>query len=293
MATVQIQRLEGFYWVARHQGYARAARAFPYPITEPGVHQQVRRLEEELGMKLFERVGKDRVALTPAGRALHAFVAPFLEQLPLVVASLREGSFAGTLRIGASGLALRHLLPPWLRRLKAKRPEIDIALSELKVADLPLLRSGEVDCLVDHLPDVPEDVAVRRVGEAHAFIAIPSDHPLASRVSLRLPDLTGEPFVAYHADLKSRELQLRALELHGGPPGRLHSADSAESILGLVAAGLGWSLIPWLGETGPRVAGVVTRRLDVPGSSFPLYAAWRKAGPPNPFVQAALELAPG
>ncbi|MDX2010730.1 MAG: LysR family transcriptional regulator, partial [Myxococcaceae bacterium] len=59
--SMNLQRLEGFYWVARQQGYARAARAFPYPITQPGVHQQVRRLEDELGVKLFERVGKDRV----------------------------------------------------------------------------------------------------------------------------------------------------------------------------------------------------------------------------------------
>jgi len=293
MLGLQLQRLEGFYWVAKHQGYARAARAFPYPITQPGVHQQISRLEKELGLKLFERVGKDRVVLTPAGRALHAFVAPFLEQLPLVLASLREGSFAGTLRIGASGLSLRHLLPPWLRRLRAKRPEIEVALSELKVADLPLLRSGEVDLLVDHLPEVPDDVAVRRVGEARAFIALPSDHPLADRRQLSLAELTGEPFVAYHADLRSRELQLRALERYGGPPGRMHAADSAESILGLVAAGVGWSIIPWLSEAGPRVAGVVVRPLDVPGATFPISAAWRRGGPPNPFVQAALELAPG
>src|SRR5271166_1892663 len=56
-----LDRLTGFYWVARTQGYARAVRSFPYPITEPGVHQQVRRLEKELGVPLFVRVGKDRV----------------------------------------------------------------------------------------------------------------------------------------------------------------------------------------------------------------------------------------
>src|SRR5687768_5514536 len=110
---IQLQRLEGFYWVARCEGYARAARAFPYPITQPGVHQQVRRLEDELGVRLFERVGKDRVILTPEGRALYAYVAPFYEGLPPVVQSLRGGQVGGTLRIQASGHVLRHLLPPW------------------------------------------------------------------------------------------------------------------------------------------------------------------------------------
>ena len=48
-----LDRLTGFYWVARTEGYARAVRSFPYPITEPGIHQQVRRLETELGVRLF------------------------------------------------------------------------------------------------------------------------------------------------------------------------------------------------------------------------------------------------
>src|SRR3954463_12190254 len=99
---VQLSRLEGFYWVARTEGYARAARAFPYPITQPGVHQQVKRLESELGFSLFERVGKDRGVLTPQGRALYAYVAPFLEGISGVVQSLQQGELGGTLRIHAS-----------------------------------------------------------------------------------------------------------------------------------------------------------------------------------------------
>src|SRR6187431_2518178 len=97
-----LQRLEGFYWVARTEGYARAARAFPYPITQPGVHQQVKRLEGELGLTLFTRVGKDKVVLTPAGQALYAEVAPFLERWPQTIAALRGGTYGGTLKIAAA-----------------------------------------------------------------------------------------------------------------------------------------------------------------------------------------------
>ena len=66
-SMIQLHRLEGFYWVARTGGYARAARAFPYPITQPAVHQQVKKLEAELGVTLFERVAKDKMKPTPAG----------------------------------------------------------------------------------------------------------------------------------------------------------------------------------------------------------------------------------
>src|SRR5689334_7888215 len=128
---ISLARLEGFYWVARTQGYSRAARSFPYPITQPGVHQQVSRLEAEVGAPLFERVGKDRVVLTPAGKLLYDVVAPFYEQLPAVVAAVKGGTVGGTLKIHAAGLPLRHLVPPWLRRLQAKRPDIEVALSEV------------------------------------------------------------------------------------------------------------------------------------------------------------------
>src|ERR1700753_2987382 len=74
--SMQISRLEGFYWVARTSGYAAAARAFPYPLTQPAVFQQVRKLEGELGVRLFERVGKAEVRLTAAGRELYEHAAP-------------------------------------------------------------------------------------------------------------------------------------------------------------------------------------------------------------------------
>src|SRR5262249_19575813 len=122
---IPLQRLEGFYWVAKTEGYARAARSFPYPITQPGVHQQVRRLESHLDVQLFERVGKDRVVLTPAGRLLYEFVAPFFEKLASVEQMIRTGA-EGALRIQASPHLLRQLLPPWLRRIQSKYPGINL-----------------------------------------------------------------------------------------------------------------------------------------------------------------------
>src|SRR4051812_37772510 len=133
---ISLSRLEGFYWVARTEGYARAARAFPYPITQPGVHQQVRRLEEELGVELFERTGKDRVGLTPQGHALYAFVAPFYEGLAPIAQALKGGTFGGRLRIHSASLHLRTLLPPWLRKLHVKRPDIEVVLTEVRMPDV-------------------------------------------------------------------------------------------------------------------------------------------------------------
>ena len=287
-----LDRLTGFYWVARTEGYARAVRSFPYPITEPGIHQQVRRLETELGTRLFLRVGKDRVVPTEAGRRLYAFGAPFLEELPTVAASLSAGQFGGTLRLGAAALLVQGLLPSWLRRLQRRRPDIDVALSELRVSDVELLRSGALDLLVDHLPHVPPDVEARPVARLWSFLALPSGHPLAARRPFPVKALRDVPFIAYNADRAGRLLQLRGLAAHGGPEKEKYSADSAQSLLGFVAAGLGFTIVPWLDARGPRRPGVVVQRLDMPGAEFTVYAAWRRGGH-HPLLDAALEAAPG
>jgi DNA-binding transcriptional LysR family regulator len=292
MTAISLSRLEGFYWVARTEGYARAARAFPYPITQPGVHQQVRRLEEELGLTLFERVGKDRVILTVEGRGLYAFVAPFYERLPGLVSQLRAGEAGGVLRVQASGLAIRQILPPWLRRLQAARPDIEVELAEAQTPSVEALRRGEVDLIVDHLPEVPPDVAARRVATVRAFLVLPSNHRLAGRRRVRLSDLQGESFIGYRADAHLRAMQLAALSEHAPAVKPTHAADSAEAILGFVAAGIGFSLVPSLLPQGPRVAGVKVLPLPGAHARFPLHAAFRRGSRRHPLVEAALALAP-
>lgn len=289
---IQLARLEGFYWVGRTSGYSRAARAFPYPITQPGVHQQVRKLETELGLRLFERAGHDRVRLTAAGQALYDFAAPFFEQLPAMVRAMRAGDFGGTLRIHAPGHILRNLLPAWLRALRADHPRIEIDLIETGTADLELLRRCESDLLIDHLPSVPEDIATLEVGMVRSFIVLPARHPLAKRRGLTLSDLSDERFIAYHPDRAHHDRQMQALALFNVVPRSLSYADTSDTIIGMVAAGLGFSVVPSLHRKGPQSPDVVARVVRDPRAEFRVYAAWRKNAPANPLLKAALSLAP-
>jgi DNA-binding transcriptional LysR family regulator len=288
-----LQRLEGFYWVARTGGYARAARAFPYPITQPGVHQQVRRLEQELGgVALFERVGRDAMRPTPAGAHLYAFCAPFFEELPRVVRAIESGRIGGTLRIDATGLVLRHLLPDWLLRLRRERDDIEVELQEVENPDVDRLRTGAADLIVDYALDRPEGCASRVVGHSYAHLVLPSEHRLARRRRLDLRELAGEPFVAYHASLRQHAVQLDAVRARVGTLGRITSASSVDTILAQVRAGLGYSVIPWLDRAGPKLPGVVVRPQRGPGTRFEVTALWRRQQPDNPLVAAALHCAP-
>jgi len=289
---IQIQRLEGFYWVARCKGYARAARSFPYPISQPGVYQQVSKLESELGARLFERVGKDELRLTAAGEELYAFCAPFLERLPGIVESIRSASFGGELRIDASGLVLRQLLPGWIRRLRAERPDIQVDVQEIQTPDLERLRKGEAHLVVDYFDSVPQELEKARVATSYAFLTLPKQHPLASQKDANLRALRNEPFVSYHPELRQHAVQLEAVRRSIGTPGRTISASSVDSILAFVQAGLGFSVVPWLDPRGPKLSGVVARRQTGPGTEFPIWAVWWRSEPPHPLVQAALGEAP-
>jgi DNA-binding transcriptional LysR family regulator len=289
---IQLHRLEGFYRVAIAGGYARAARNFPYPITQPAVHQQVRKLEQDLGAKLFERASKDQMRLTAAGRMLHEFCAPFFEQLPGVVRAIEVASFGGELRIDASGLALHQMMPAWIKRLRRSRPDIQVDLTEIETPDPERLRRGDADLLVDWLPQVPKGLSLTRVGQAHIFLVLPSDHPLAKRKRLALSDLHEEPFVSYTLSLPHGQMQLRELERAGNVPARMLSAGSVASILGFVGAGLGYSLVPWLDAKGPKARGVVTHRMTSDDTALPIVAAWWQGSAPNPLVQSAIEVAP-
>jgi DNA-binding transcriptional LysR family regulator len=289
----QLHRLEGFYWVARTGGYARAARAFPYPLTQPAVYQQVRKLEDDLGLKLFERVGKADVRLTAAGRHLFEFAAPFFEALPSVVRALKAGAPAGELRIAADALVLHHLLPEWLRRLHRRLPEVRVDVRELPAPDPELVRTGVVDLAVAYFHDeLPATLQTRRVATLSPYLALPADHPLARQRRLTLRDLADDTFVAYNPGTIHHALQMKAFARAGVAPRRMLSASTAEAILGLVATGIGYSLVPSLAEGGFSRRGVVARPFVEGKLDLPVLAVWRKGGPPNGAIEAALATAP-
>ncbi len=289
---IQLHRLEGFYWVAKTGGYARAARAFPYPITQPAIHQQVKKLESELGMVLFERLTKDSLKPTAAGLALYGFCRPFFEGLPAVLRAIRAGEPKGELIIHAETILVRRLLPEWIKRVAADRPDAVIALHEVRSPDIQALRSGEVDVLVGHLTEIPRDLAFEVVAELRPFLVVNAGHPKARRKNLRVADFRDETFISYHRDMLPFRLQMEALSSFGIEPPRVLEAAAADSILSFVEAGLGFSLVPWLDREGPKARGIVAKPIRKPRASFPVHLAWRKDMPENPLFDLLLRHAP-
>jgi DNA-binding transcriptional LysR family regulator len=286
---MQIARLEGFYWVARTGGYAAAARAFPYPLTQSAVFQQVRKLQDELGVRLFEQVGKAEVRLTAAGRQLYEHAAPFFERLPAVERALKSATPARELRLAAEALILQQVLPGWIRRLQRREPDLRVDVRELPAPDPEVVRSGEVDLAVAYFPGtLPAGLASRTVATLSSFLVLPAGSQPARRAQIELRHLAGETFVTYNPGTIHHELQRRALARSGTRPARIVSASTTEAILGLVAAGVGCSLVPSTDEALLRRRGVVARPFAPGRGRFPVQAVWRASGAVNPAVDIAL-----
>ncbi len=287
---IGLSRLVGMVWVARHQSYAKAARAFPYPITQPGLFQQVRRLEEELGFDLFVRTAKDRVELTAPGRSLFERVSPFLDDLEELVDLLQRGK-GGVLRLEASALVLRQLMPGWLRKLRASEAELEIRVTETVRPDLTRLSTGKADLIVDFLPaKLPKGVSSRVVAMAYGYLVVPSRSE--KKQCIELADMGDEEFIAYPSWTQHREIQNQALSEAGVQPKRITEVGTADSMLSLVAAGLGYTLVPWLHSDGPNLAGTWSFKQERLDASFPIQCAWGEASSQDPMLKNALAAAP-
>lgn len=142
---MNIHHLELFYYVATHEGISAAVRHMPYGIQQPAVSSQILLLEEDLGVKLFER---QPFKLTPAGVELLAFVQPFFANLKPMATKLRQGS-APQLRIGAPEAILRDHLPAVLQRVKQQHPELRLSVrSGLQLQLEAWVRDREIDVAV-------------------------------------------------------------------------------------------------------------------------------------------------
>ena len=288
---IALHRLAGFHLVAKEGGYAKAARAAPYPITQPALHQQVRKLEGAVGITLLGRVSKDRMQPTPAGAQLLNFIKPFFRDLPRVVDSVRTGNFDGSLTIHAESLLIRQLLPAWMLALRKRRPNAQLELRGITAADLNTLRDGETDVLIAHIPEVPDDIATQTVAIAHACLVVPRDRA-PKRGRPKLEDLTDLPFLSYPPNSRHNELQRQSLATHGITPQTSISLDTADTILGYVESGLGWSLVPSMAPDGPKGRRLSAFSWGRPRTTFPIVMAWRKDAPEHPLLDEIIACAP-
>jgi len=186
--------LELFYFVARYGGIAAAARLMPYGIQQSAISVQISKLEDHLGVKLFNR---RPFRLSPAGLRLYEFVSPFFSNLENIEKEL-QGSAAPQLSVAASAIVLQDYLPTLLDRVRLKFPCFRLNLVEaVQPTAEKLLRSGEIDIAITLIQDKSrEGMKCRPLLHLPLILLVPRKHWLKRSAELWKLDKIEETLIA-------------------------------------------------------------------------------------------------
>ena len=230
--------------VAETGSFSRAAERCQ--IAQPSLSQQVLKLERDLGAKLFDRLGRS-VRLTEAGRAFLPHARSILSQLETARSSVADqcADLRGSVAVGAIPTIAPYLMPRYTTAFAKKYPEAKLRIVE---ETTPILVEGvrnlSIDVAILALPLRHKDLELFPLRTEPLFAVLPRDHPRAASESLALRDLRGESFVMLRDGHCFRDLSIAACSHAKVTPRIAFESGQFSSIFGMVAAGVGISLVP-------------------------------------------------
>ena len=290
---MELRHLRYFIAVAEELNFTRAATRLH--IGQPPLSMQIRDLEEEIGVRLFER-GPRRVALSTAGERFLLHARRILDGVEEAVAEARRAARGelGELRVGfTSSLPFTDLLPDALNAYRRRFPQVRLQLREMFTPEqFQALVRGELDVGFVRLQagTPPAGIVLREVARNPLRLVVNAAHRLAGAAQVHLAELAGEDFISFPADVGA-DLPgvLRALCRQAGfEPRIVQTAREATTQIGLVAAGLGVAVLPAPLES-VRIARVRYLALAEPEAQFRLALAIRE-GEPVPTLGGFLEV---
>ncbi|MFC8200861.1 LysR substrate-binding domain-containing protein [Streptomyces sp. NPDC060006] len=283
MSKLLAPRLAYFAGVARMEHVTRAAQEMRVP--QSTLSRAMVRLEQDLGVDLFARRGRT-VSLTPAGRTFLGSVERALAEIERAADEVRADADPATGKVAFGFLHTMgsETVPALIRAFRADHPRVRFSLVQnYGEAMIERLRSGELDlCLTSPVPDAP-DLVGRRLDEQKLRLVVPADHRLASRRRVRLAEAADETFVTLEPGYGMRRITDDLCQEAGFKPRIAFEGEEAETLRGLVAAGLGVALLP-----PPAVArpGVVELTVTAPRAAREIGVAWLDGHPDTPPVAA-------
>ncbi|MGA8364610.1 MAG: LysR substrate-binding domain-containing protein [Solirubrobacteraceae bacterium] len=291
--SVELRHLRYFIALAEAESFGRAATTLG--IAQPALSQQIRKLESELDVVLFRR-GNDGARLTPAGEAfLPGARASVSDALRAVACAQRVGcGESGCLNVGFIGSAADHLAPAALRLFGRERPEVEVSLIETDPSELPgCFERNDFDVAFAHRPVDDPTLLTEPVGVDDVVAVLPDDHSLSGEQSIPLSALAQDAWVLAPVSMSrtSREMFLANCSRSGFMPTIRAEASTPEAIIGLVAAGLGVSMVPKGSHSLPR-DGVCT--VPIQGQESVVVMVWRedrRTPPASDFMRLMREIA--
>ena len=276
-----------------HFGQA-ADRCF---VSQPTLSGQIKKLEEELGVTLFERT-KRSVETTPLGEAIVAQARQVLEQADalLQLAQSHQDPLVGPLRMGAIPTLSPYLMPLILQPLQKKYPQIKLVLSE-ELTDTLLVRLGkhEIDAALLAMPVENPDFESMPLFDEPFWLVHPKNHPLSKKKKIIQADLDCTDLLLLAEGHCLAEQAMEVCHLHErevrGDLADLRAA-SLETLLQMVAAGFGSTLLPALAlnTASARDKGILARQLQLPDTYRQVSLVYRRTFPRRKALEAFAEV---
>jgi LysR family hydrogen peroxide-inducible transcriptional activator len=287
---MEMQQLRYVVAVARTGNFSRAAEQCR--VAQPSLSQQIMKLEEELGERLFDRM-KREAKLTAHGETFLRRAVKILEE---VDAAKREASDAqsllrGTLTIGVLPTIAPYLLPDVLARFTEKFPGVELVVQEDTTARLlKLAHAYEIDFALVSQPINDDRLEVRELFTEELLLALPPGHPLTRRRTVNLADLTQERLIVMKEGHCLGDQVLGFCERHDRKPKISFRSAQLETIQSLVNSGLGLSLIPAMAANREREDFPEYRSFQTPRPQRQIVAIWPTQRPPNRAANEFLKL---
>ncbi|GGX84352.1 LysR family transcriptional regulator [Massilia dura] len=293
--SIDLKQLKYFLAVAEEKSFSRAAERLH--ISQPPLSQQIMKLEAELGVKLFARTTRS-FELTVAGRALMNEAAELLAKMRMTIDTVRQidRGEVGRLRVGIVGSAMWGPIPSLLEEFQGKYPRVTWTIHELgPTVQYEALRAKQIDVGFWREPRLDEtDLKNDSLRQELCFrenvcVAVNEHHPLAKQEAIELTDIADEPMLTLALDKSAFPRYLLQCCVNAGfEPAIFQEANEPQTLLAMVGAGLGVTLMP---ETTSRIGwpGVVFLPIRTNPPSANLYITYTTTDD-APVVRAFLNI---
>ena len=271
--------------VARAKHFGHAAEACF--VAQPTLSVAIKKLEDELGVVLFERGGAE-ISVTPLGAQIVAQAERVLEQTAAIkeLAKQNKDPLAGPLRLGVIYTIGPYLLPPLVKRMIETTPQMPLVLQEnFTVKLLEMLRQGELDAAIMALPLPEHGMAVQPLYDEPFVVAMPKNHPWTSRTAIPAEHLKTETMLLLgngHC-FRDQVLEVCPEMARFSAPGngmqRTFEGSSLETIRHMVASGIGLTVLPRASvpDMESRDGMLAFRYFENPEPNRRVVIVWRKS----------------
>lgn len=274
---MELRHLKYFLAVAEELHFSHAAARLY--IAQPPLSQQIKQLEAEIGVKLFNRT-KRSVELTEAGKVFQREAYAVLERLEKGVLKAQQAARgeAGWLSVGFVSSINYEILPNVLREFRRQCPDVEIFLQEMHNPEqTQSLREKRIHVGFARMPLESREIISKVIAREELIVAIPISHKLAKKKILKLIELANEPFITFLQSHPSPfyEYILRLCAEAGFQPNVVQQVGEIQTALGLVAAEIGVTLVPASTYNLHR-EGVIYKSLAAPQPIIEMTMQYRK-----------------